>query len=929
MAKNTEVILKLLVDNKQAQVALQLTEKDVQKLAATLKGVGPQAGLMGQTLVNAFTNAKNVMMGIEQSFSALQKVFGSGITYALQYEMALAKLDGVIKSNGEAAGVTTKEMEAMATTMSRNTMFSKADILKAETLMLTMDNIGKNVMPQVMEAASGMATVMGTDLESAMRNLAIVMESPADGGKKLRSMMIVLTEAEREQIKTLQNMYGVEAAQAEILRIMAEKYGEVNQRIKETDQFKINQMEKSIAALGKTAGMVQLAAMSPLIKSVGDFVSSTLNANKYLGATVIIMGQALAAFIALRVLGITPLVRQALVGLAATLTAARSAFLWAAIGGNTFSAALTAAGVAAKTFWASMGWVGVLSLALSGLITYMAVFGDRTTEAASATDEAVKQIKLEQEAYNRLKPELGNTTRALGERVKMLNDVREKAGLYRAEGIKTEKDLQAAIAETTRVYQLKIEMEIAGEKYKADEIARYEFEKNKKRAEADTTAAKKKLQQFDKENGGDFNINRIINRQFLVKELADASDRYAESTKKESDAAAQSSESYTNYVNAQIQLENARNTKRTVVQHLADPNTIDNDAKRFKEKMLKAHDELLLGEEEAKIQELQREYEASKKFIGKQGITEKDLTTWLENEKKKIRDEFEDKRLKEHEKMLDEYTQLEKEVAEINKREEEARIELEKQRGEAKIETERTVRDAKIEILENQYDKQIALAKAAADDEIKKEKDKLDKNLISYEEYVRAKKAIDEKYENTKDKIEKQKTEAHLQNTANSLDLVAGLFGQQTVAYKAFATAAVVADSIRAAMAAYRSALEIPMIGTFLAPVAAAAAAAYGAKKVAEIQGVKFEKGGFALTGEKGPEIIAPVTTYAQGQAALIEAVTSKMGAGGARPGLMERLGEKMDRMVAAVEAIDLRVDEMGLAVAVNKGNARLGRRQV
>jgi hypothetical protein len=73
-----------------------------------------------------------------------------------------------------------------------------------------------------------------------------------------------------------------------------------------------------------------------------------------------------------------------------------------------------------------------------------------------------------------------------------------------------------------------------------------------------------------------------------------------------------------------------------------------------------------------------------------------------------------------------------------------------------------------------------------------------------------------------------------------------GLFKENTIAYKALATFQAFVDTRAAAIAAYKSMVGIPMVGPVLAPIAAGVAIAFGAKQVADINGVKFARGGKA-----------------------------------------------------------------------------------
>ena len=94
--------------------------------------------------------------------------------------------------------------------------------------------------------------------------------------------------------------------------------------------------------------------------------------------------------------------------------------------------------------------------------------------------------------------------------------------------------------------------------------------------------------------------------------------------------------------------------------------------------------------------------------------------------------------------------------------------------------------------------------------------------------------------------LDKAKTNAQLSNLALIADTMSGfiaLAGEQTAAGKALAVAQTTIDTYVSAVRAYKSALEVPVIGTYLAPVAAASAVAAGLANVRRIMSVQVPGG--------------------------------------------------------------------------------------
>ena len=100
--------------------------------------------------------------------------------------------------------------------------------------------------------------------------------------------------------------------------------------------------------------------------------------------------------------------------------------------------------------------------------------------------------------------------------------------------------------------------------------------------------------------------------------------------------------------------------------------------------------------------------------------------------------------------------------------------------------------------------------------------------------------------------------------TKQTLSTIAGLFEQQSVAYKTFASASALIDTYQAAESAYMSTAKIPIVGPGLAPIAAAAAVAAGLQNVAKINGIQFHDGGM-IHGASHAEGGVPFTVAGAG----------------------------------------------------------------
>lgn len=132
-----------------------------------------------------------------------------------------------------------------------------------------------------------------------------------------------------------------------------------------------------------------------------------------------------------------------------------------------------------------------------------------------------------------------------------------------------------------------------------------------------------------------------------------------------------------------------------------------------------------------------------------------------------------------------------------------------------------------------------------------------EQGLINEEQYQAALNAIDEQYAT-------KRAEALGSSFGDMAANAKTAFGEASTAYKAFAIAQATIATYTSAIEAYKSTAAIPVVGPFLAPVAAATAVAAGLANIAKIrsareQGGQLPAGQMSTIAERGkPEVIMP-----------------------------------------------------------------------
>ena len=184
--------------------------------------------------VNTFKSSFKKIIAAGAALYALRGAFnfiGDSIKEALEYKRVLMKVKQIIKSTGGAAGVTATEMEALANKMQILTGVTNTEIIKAESIMLTFTQIGKEVLPDAMMALANMAEVTGGDMVGAATRLGIALNNPITGATRLARNGVILTETQKESIKTFMEQNDIVSAQKVLLDELQVEYGGVAEAI--------------------------------------------------------------------------------------------------------------------------------------------------------------------------------------------------------------------------------------------------------------------------------------------------------------------------------------------------------------------------------------------------------------------------------------------------------------------------------------------------------------------------------------------------------------------------------------------------------------------------------------------------------------------------------------------------------------------------
>lgn len=236
-------------------------------IADKLKGIENQGKSSGSVIENAFSKLGSTLLkvgGIIGVGLGLKSMMAS----AEAGQKTLAQMDAVLKSTGDASGMTKQQLIALADAQSKVTTFSKGTTMAGENLLLTFTGIGKNVFPATIKAAQDMSTAMGTDLNSSCMTLGKALNDPVQGMTKLTKQGVTFTDAQKAQITAMEKAGNVAGAQGIILQELQKEFGGSAKAAGSTFAGQLTILKNTITGVGGQIGSVLIPYMTSFVSMV-------------------------------------------------------------------------------------------------------------------------------------------------------------------------------------------------------------------------------------------------------------------------------------------------------------------------------------------------------------------------------------------------------------------------------------------------------------------------------------------------------------------------------------------------------------------------------------------------------------------------------------------------------------------------------------
>jgi hypothetical protein len=225
-------------------------------------------------------NFGSIITGIESAVRLAGDAFRGLVDFGSQFvdsaiegQNAVAELEQVLKATGGAAGLTSQELQDMASSLQGVTAFSDETIMSGQAMLLTFRNIGEDTFPRATEAMLDMGAMFG-NVDTAAVQLGKALNDPIAGIGALSRIGIQFTEEQKEMIKNFMETGDVAAAQNIILKEVEMQIGGLAEAMGETFAGKMEILKNRFDEVKETIGLALLPILEQLMDRFTDFMPS-------------------------------------------------------------------------------------------------------------------------------------------------------------------------------------------------------------------------------------------------------------------------------------------------------------------------------------------------------------------------------------------------------------------------------------------------------------------------------------------------------------------------------------------------------------------------------------------------------------------------------------------------------------------------------
>ena len=242
-----------------------------------LGGLGGTLGNLG-SIVSGVRDAFDLVAGAISG--AIE--FGSQFTNAaIESQNAVAELNAVLEATGGAAGLSSQQLQDMATELSQVTAFSDEAVIGAQSMLLTFRNIGEETFPRATAAMLDMGQMFGS-VDAAAVQLGKALNDPIAGISALSRIGVTFTEEQKEMIENFMEAGDIMSAQNVILSELEAQIGGVAEAYGQTFGGQLEIFKNRMGEVQETIGN----GILPVLETLMEFIMPLVPVIEELGGHI-------------------------------------------------------------------------------------------------------------------------------------------------------------------------------------------------------------------------------------------------------------------------------------------------------------------------------------------------------------------------------------------------------------------------------------------------------------------------------------------------------------------------------------------------------------------------------------------------------------------------------------------------------------------
>jgi tape measure domain-containing protein len=380
---DNEIKLKLTIDGKESIATLNLVETDLNKLASKIRQAGNESRNSGEKMVHSFAQARNLIQGLQETFSVLSGLFATPIDIYVNDEQAKVAFE-VLLGNAEKATEMMRELREY----SAKTPLEFTTLQDAAKTLLNFNIAAEEILPTLRM----LGDISGGNAEK-LRSLTLAFAQIQSAGRLMGQDLLQLINAGFNPLQVIAEKTGKSIAslkkEMEAGNISAQMvkqafidvtseggrfYG-ILEKQSEKLGGKLSNFRDALVNVQRATGELIGKALAPLLDAITEIINKINKLSPELSGLIGLTSTLTIAMVTLNATGITAVVKNIITG---------------------FIPALTKLKVSLATLQISMGPAGWLALGLTAIAGLW-------FSIAEGEEKAAENLKIYHENYRKLR----------------------------------------------------------------------------------------------------------------------------------------------------------------------------------------------------------------------------------------------------------------------------------------------------------------------------------------------------------------------------------------------------------------------------------------------------------------------------------------------------------------------------------------------